>query len=316
MSIQGIPNPKLIKIVNLYLTLENVTGLLISAGKSSTRIGGIDVEPMSTQKVYKCGNEEIKVPVPYIPGSSIKGRMRSLLELSLGLQLFSSDTKIWSHTPSTSVYKGLNAKITIQEFIEDVKNHALDKLFGFSSFNVRDLIKDLGAEIKNKEEAENKVIDFVKTITPTLLLVEDFFPSNDFVCKIYTQNRLVTFNDFLEDKNENRIDRITAAADPRTISRVAPHTPFEGKLSLLVFNNISQSLSTYLDLIIKGLQLLEDTYLGASGSRGYGRVKFTKIDVRVYDVNKGEETEIKKFNSVDDFKKGLNDVVNSISEKK
>lgn len=53
-------------------TITVVTGLHIGAGKDSLEIGGLD-QPV------------IKNPLtrePYIPGSSIKGKMRSLLEIS------------------------------------------------------------------------------------------------------------------------------------------------------------------------------------------------------------------------------------------
>lgn len=53
-------------------TITVITGLHIGAGKDSLEIGGLD-QPI------------IKNPItdePYIPGSSIKGKMRSLLEIS------------------------------------------------------------------------------------------------------------------------------------------------------------------------------------------------------------------------------------------
>jgi len=54
--------------------LEVLTGLHIGAGSESTQIGGLD-------------NPVIRLPrngYPYIPGSSLKGKMRSLLELTTG----------------------------------------------------------------------------------------------------------------------------------------------------------------------------------------------------------------------------------------
>lgn len=60
------------KIKKLTGTITVVTGLHIGAGKDSLEIGGLD-QPI------------IKNPLtrePYIPGSSIKGKMRSLLEIS------------------------------------------------------------------------------------------------------------------------------------------------------------------------------------------------------------------------------------------
>jgi len=64
---------KLEKTHTITGTLEVVTGLHIGAGKDSVEIGGLD-------------NPIIKHPHtgdPYIPGSSLKGKVRSLLEWAL-----------------------------------------------------------------------------------------------------------------------------------------------------------------------------------------------------------------------------------------
>lgn len=63
-------------------TIEVLTGLHVGAGKESVEIGGMD-QPV------------IKNPVtglPYIPGSSLKGKMRSLMEWRLNLVLDNGDT--------------------------------------------------------------------------------------------------------------------------------------------------------------------------------------------------------------------------------
>jgi CRISPR-associated protein Csm3 len=61
-------------IKQLTGTITVVTGLHIGAGRESMEIGGMD-------------NPVMRDPVtdePYIPGSSIKGKMRSLMEISTG----------------------------------------------------------------------------------------------------------------------------------------------------------------------------------------------------------------------------------------
>lgn len=55
------------------------TGLHIGGSKESIEIGGIDNIVIKTP-VFKIENKEYQ-DVPYIPGSSIKGKMRALLEL-------------------------------------------------------------------------------------------------------------------------------------------------------------------------------------------------------------------------------------------
>ncbi len=63
------------KIIALIGELEVITGLHIGAGDDTMKIGGID------NPVIK----DVNTNQPYIPGSSIKGKMRSLLEWDLGL---------------------------------------------------------------------------------------------------------------------------------------------------------------------------------------------------------------------------------------
>lgn len=70
--------PKLIKKIELHYELELLTGLHIGAGKDNVEIGGID-NPVIRAK--------LKENQPYIPGSSLKGKLRSLLELSRGVKL-------------------------------------------------------------------------------------------------------------------------------------------------------------------------------------------------------------------------------------
>ena len=290
-------------IINFYIKLENITGLLISAGKSLGRIGGSDVETVSIEREYKCENKEreykcenkqITVKVPYIPGSSIKGRMRSLLEVALGLKLYSSDKKIWSHTLSMSSFKNFTERISEDEFLKELISTDLDRVFGYGAFQLND--------IKNTQLLQS----LLTVLTPTSFLVEDFFPDDNVVCSIYNvvcsiykENAMVTFDDFLEDKNENRIDRITSTADPRTISRVKPGVTFTGKFSLLIYDKSMNKIVDYVELIKKGMGLLENTYLGAAGSRGYGRVKFKEIVVKVYNPKTMKEEEVDKYENVE-----------------
>lgn len=63
---------KLIKHVELKGTMVVETGLRIGAGSSSLEIGGLD-NPIVRHPLTK---------QPYVPGSSLKGKLRSLLELN------------------------------------------------------------------------------------------------------------------------------------------------------------------------------------------------------------------------------------------
>lgn len=303
--------PKLEQILHLNMKIETKTGLLISAGRTIGRIGGVDVENMSIEREYICNNARVVARVPYIPGSSLKGRMRSLLELFLGLPLYSTDKKIWAHTPSVDAYKNLSDKLSFEEFLKVISENQLDKLFGYSSFSIKEL-EDLIKKQQSKID-----VSVIQKLTPTLLLVDDFFVETDYVCSIYQRNGIVSFDDFVEEKSENRIDRITSMADPRTILRVKPGIRFEGKVSLLIFENMKNELKEYLGLILNGLSLVEATYLGASGSRGYGRVKFVDIQLSSTKIEGGIVKEVKipvkeRFEDLIDLKNNLENVIKNI----
>lgn len=310
MSSQPSISLKLEKIIRFKVNLQTITGLLISAGKAFGRIGGSDTEPMSIDRTYDCGGKTIKVRVPYIPGSSLKGRMRSLLEIALGLPLYSSDKKIWSHTLARNVYVNLSSddRLSLVDFVNTLIKTDLDRMFGYGAFPLNEVFDEL--KKGNKTQLINSLLT---VLSPTSLLVEDLFPDESYVCKIYNENDLVTFDDFIEDKNENRIDRVTSAADPRTITRVKPGVPFTGTLSLLVFDKNSSKLKDYLELLVKGMGLIEKTYLGAAGSRGYGRVKFTKITVSIYNPANMTEILYKEFNSLEELSKDIENLAKLVT---
>ncbi len=65
---------KLLEFKKITGTLELLSGLHIGAGKDSIEIGGVDMPVIKDTRTQE----------PYIPGSSLKGKMRSLLEWKLG----------------------------------------------------------------------------------------------------------------------------------------------------------------------------------------------------------------------------------------
>jgi CRISPR-associated protein Csm3 len=100
------------KIVKLTGQIELLSGLHIGGGDDTMKIGGID------NQVIK----DINSNNPYIPGSSLKGKMRSLLELHHRLVHLPS-AKGEPFTPSL-----------LEEVPEDEKQNAINiiKLFGAS----------------------------------------------------------------------------------------------------------------------------------------------------------------------------------------
>ena len=187
-----------------------LTGLHIGGSKESVEIGGIDspVIKMAT----KCGQ-------PYIPGSSLKGKMRCLLEQVKG---------------ATSV--GANKEV--------------NNLFGFA-----------------KDNLPSKIIVRDAYLTPESVKVLEECSSLDMP--------------FTENKFENTIHRTKGVAEhPRQIERVPAGAKFNVELILNVWddNNNEKEL---MDLLEQGFSLIENDYLGGSGSRGYGQVKFSRPFKRV-----------------------------------
>jgi len=211
--------------------IELLTGLHIGGGDADMHIGGID-------------NPVIKHPVtkkPYIPGSSIKGKMRSLLEWELG---------VVDQTDGAPLgYKHIeNEKLT-----EDKKQGAkiILKLFGGApdSHNNTDLVKEIG---------------------PTRLAFWDCSLDDQWVKEMDDKNLLLT-----EAKMENSIDRIRGVAgNPRQTERVPAGAKFQFKLTLREHKGDGDLL----DAILKGLRLIEISGLGGSGSRGYGKVRFNNLE--------------------------------------
>ncbi|MDY6090369.1 MAG: type III-A CRISPR-associated RAMP protein Csm3 [Bdellovibrionota bacterium] len=199
-------------------TIKLLTGLHIGAGDSVMRIGGADSLVV----------RDARTKMPYIPGSSIKGKLRSLFELESGLCKI-LDIKDWNDEAS-----------------DDVK--AIIKLFGISA--------DSSSDSKMAE------------IGPTRLSFSDAFLKEDYIDN----------PNLVEVKAENNIDRKTATAkSPRFIERVVPGVEFKFTISVKFFDeeNEEENLKNFMKFFAHGISLLELDALGASGSRGYGKVEFT-----------------------------------------
>lgn len=216
---------KLTNIVEIKAKLVLQTGLHIGAGDSEMHIGGID-------------NSVIKHPLtqsPYIPGSSLKGKIRTLLEWRSGaVQSAPLTLKDISKNP------------------EEVKN--ILRLFGISG------------DAKNSEQE-------VAEIGVSRLAFWDCALNEAWEKAIRDDNQLLT-----EAKSENTIDRITSTAgNPRQTERVPAGAEFDFKLTMRVFDEDDKQ--ELLKTVLSGLKLLELDSLGGSGSRGYGKVKFTELTV-------------------------------------
>jgi CRISPR-associated protein Csm3 len=80
-----------------------------------------------------------------------------------------------------------------------------------------------------------------------------------------------------EEKTENIIDRKTGAAQhPRTGERVLADTTFNGEILLHIYDG--DDAREMADFVRHGLGIIQEaSSLGASGSRGYGKVRFESV---------------------------------------
>ncbi len=59
-------------------------------------------------------------------------------------------------------------------------------------------------------------------------------------------------------------------------------------------SNVENEIDEDLNLFYDGIKLLEDDYLGGSGTRGYGRVKFKNFDIKVLSCDDSCKENIEK----------------------
>src|SRR5271170_1621391 len=210
------------------------TGLHIGAGKGSLEIGGAD-------------NPVVKdaFGLPYIPGSTLRGRLRSLLEQSSGLAV-----------PAELVYVSKRKGQEVRIHQSDRPDDDVCVLFGRNPGRV--------------ERVVGETLDAVN-VTPSRLAVYD---APLVVESITPQMRENLDDELTEVKSENAVDRITSQANPRTLERVPTGARFRIRLILDVL--CEEDAPLFLR-VLEGLRMLEDDSLGGGGSRGSGRVSFSKL---------------------------------------
>jgi len=134
---------------------------------------------------------------------------------------------------------------------------------------------------------------------PVRLRFDDFYPTPD------TLNLWETTLDsgYVEVKVENMINRIKGVAEnPRHTERVIAGSEFEGYITLRIFED--DDLEKFLETLKNGFEMLEDDYLGGSGSRGYGRVE---IRIEDYEYKKIEGGKYRKVEEDEEVEKAVNE---------
>jgi len=225
-------NLKLKEIKKLEGTITLKSGLHIGSGNMEMQIGGTDSPVIKHPHTLD----------PYIPGSSLKGKVRSLLEMASGLMIYTDGGVV-------------SAKILNKNNISDEdKNKA------------KEIIKIFGSGGDDKEENTD--------IGPTRVSFADCYLDEDWKKKAQANRWQLT-----EVKSENSINRIKGTAEhPRFIERVPEGTQFSFSLTFKILDDGDDIL---FDKLLEGLKLLQYDTLGGNGSRGYGRIEFKFNDPEI-----------------------------------
>ena len=108
---------------------------------------------------------------------------------------------------------------------------------------------------------------------PSKIIVRDAMLTED--SKLYLLGCDNLDMPYTENKYENTIDRVTAKANPRNMERVPAGAIFNAEFIINVWDNDDEN--ELIAMFEKGIRLLENDYLGGSGSRGYGQIKFGEM---------------------------------------
>ena len=227
---------KLIGKLILQGDLHCETGLHIGAGKGSLEIGGAD-NPVVKDAFGR----------PYIPGSSLRGKLRSLLEQSSGLAV-----------PSELVFLSKRKGQEVRIHQSDRPDDEICLLFGRNPGRM--------------ERVQGESTDS-NSATPSRLTVYDAPMDPDSISAAMREN---LDDEVTEVKSENAVDRITSQANPRTLERVPAGAKFRFRIVMDVLCDEDKPLFAR---VVEGLRLMEDDSLGGGGSRGNGRVRFSSLNL-------------------------------------
>jgi CRISPR-associated protein Csm3 len=210
------------------------TGLHVGAGKGSLEIGGSD-NPVVKDAFGR----------PYIPGSSLRGKIRALLEQASGAAV-----------PSELVYLSRRKGQEVRIHQSDRPDDEICLLFGR---NAGRMDRVVGEPLESAHA------------TPARLAVYDAPLEAESITPAMREN---LDDELTEVKSENAIDRITSQANPRTLERVPAGARFRIRM---VTDLLCEEDAPLFARLLEGLRLLEDDALGGGGSRGSGRVRFSDL---------------------------------------
>lgn len=209
--------------------IRTLSGLRIGGNVGSLRVGGLDLPIARDSR-----------DLPYIPGSSLKGKLRTLAD-----QFTQRPMEVGRHLCRSA---------------EEFDRCPVCPVWGV--------------------QADERIGSF----TVTRLIVRD--------APLSEASRKALGHNVTELKAETAINRMigaSAKASFRVVERVPAGAEFEMALLYSIFD-LERDTGDRLGILIRSLALLEDDYLGAMGSRGYGWVEIRDLALR--------------WNRAEDYEKG------------
>lgn len=297
------------------------TGLHIGGADDTMKIGGVDSPVIKREIKWNKDKKRIDyingefISEPYIPGSSLKGKIRSLLEHYFGLhkELLKVNNKLYGEfldslsNDEKIKFKSLKGK-DLENFIKSLGKDKKENYDKYKKIN-----KLLGESINSKhleylDEKSKKYAKLIinlfgesagnsefEEITIASLVFRDAFITPKIRAKVLEDELELT-----EYKFENVIDRCsgkTKSGGLRQIERVVPGIEFNFEVMIRNINNLDKDLAK--NTLLLGLKLLEEDYLGGNGSRGYGEVEFIDMKINGEEINISKNDLIEKIKSIE-----------------
>ncbi len=221
--------------LNKYIAVSGIlrcrTGMRIGGSKEDLEIGGLD-NPIIRDAVDK---------TPYIPGSSLKGKLRSLLE-------YKYDRVGWRRERDGRC-------------VQDTRNG--EPCGCAQELNACPVCTIFGPHKVSRHD-----------LGPSRIIVRDAILSEN--SKAELSRLLEEGLQYSEVKTENMINRKTGVAEhPRPMERVPKGTKFDLNISVRLFKGDDEAkIKGYLK---EALDMLCQDYLGGSGTRGYGWIEIEDL---------------------------------------
>lgn len=234
---------QLLKKIQIKGVITSLTGLHIGGPNTGVGVGGAD-----NLVVRNALNNQ-----PYIPGSSLKGKMRSLLEKLEG---------------KFDINRNSNFMVFGPYLNPDDPKTLIPQIFGTTP--------EVIEKSKNKERI------------PTRLIVRDSSLTSK--SELWLSKLKNTDLQYTELKTEVTIDRVTSKATPRTIERIPAGAQFDMNLILNIYGTGENGKGAdaeqeMLNRVFVALALVQNDYLGGKGTRGSGEVAIHISDLKYRDRN-------------------------------